>query len=136
MGSNPARGHRDAVSGAAFARRRGRLALGRRWRRLLVQPVYPARGQAGGGFTPAQAEGQRHGHLPWFDVPGRRTAGEVVAFGHWSTLGWLDRPDLISLDTGCVWGGCLSAVRLGADGHQRELIQVRCPQAQKPGGRA
>ena len=76
------------------------------------------------------------GHLPWFDVPGRRTAGEVVAFGHWSTLGWLDRPDLISLDTGCVWGGCLSAVRLGADGHQRELIQVRCPQAQKPGGRA
>jgi bis(5'-nucleosyl)-tetraphosphatase (symmetrical) len=68
------------------------------------------------------------GHLPWFDVPGRRTAGEVVAFGHWSTLGWLDRPDLISLDTGCVWGGCLSAVRLGADGHQRELIQVRCEQ--------
>ncbi len=67
-------------------------------------------------------------------MPGRRTAGEVVAFGHWSTLGWIDRPDLISLDTGCVWGGCLSAVRLGASAHERELIQVRCPQAQKPGG--
>ena len=73
------------------------------------------------------------GYLPWFDVPGRRTADDVVAFGHWSTLGWLERPDLISLDTGCVWGGCLSAARLGADGRERELIQVRCPQARKPG---
>jgi bis(5'-nucleosyl)-tetraphosphatase (symmetrical) len=72
------------------------------------------------------------GFLPWFDVPGRRTAGVPVAFGHWSTLGWLQRPDLLSLDTGCVWGGCLSAVRLGTAG-AHELIQVRCPQAQAPG---
>ena len=76
------------------------------------------------------------GYLPWFDVPGRQTAGDVVAFGHWSTLGWLERPDLISLDTGCVWGGCLSAARIGADARDRELIQVRCPQARKPGGGA
>ena len=76
------------------------------------------------------------GYLPWFDVPGRQTAGDVVAFGHWSTLGWLERPDLISLDTGCVWGGCLSALRLGAGARERELIQVRCPQAQAPGGAA
>ena len=52
------------------------------------------------------------GFMPWFDVPGRRTAGTTVAFGHWSTLGWLGRPDVIGLDTGCVWGGCLSALRL------------------------
>lgn len=78
-------------------------------------------------------DGAPPGYLPWFDVPGRRTADDVVAFGHWSTLGWLERPDLISLDTGCVWGGALSAARLGADGHERELIQVRCPQAQAPG---
>lgn len=76
------------------------------------------------------------GFMPWFDVPGRRTADDVVAFGHWSTLGWLQRPDLISLDTGCVWGGCLSAARLGGRAHERELIQVRCPQAQVPGGEA
>ncbi len=76
------------------------------------------------------------GFLPWFDVPGRRTADQVVAFGHWSTLGWLNRPDLISLDTGCVWGGCLSAVRLGRSANERELIQVRCGQAQVPGGGA
>ncbi|HMN19853.1 MAG TPA: symmetrical bis(5'-nucleosyl)-tetraphosphatase [Ottowia sp.] len=73
------------------------------------------------------------GHLPWFDVPGRQTAADVVAFGHWSTLGWLERPDLISLDTGCVWGGSLSAVRLGADARARTLIQVRCAQARVPG---
>lgn len=72
------------------------------------------------------------GHLPWFDVPGRRTAGDCIAFGHWSTLGYLRRPDVISLDTGCVWGGCLSALRLHAQG-AHELIQVKCEQAQAPG---
>jgi len=74
------------------------------------------------------------GYMPWFDVPGRRTRQATVAFGHWSTLGWLSRPDLLSTDTGCVWGGCLSAVRIGATLDERELIQVRCPQAQQPGG--
>ena len=78
------------------------------------------------------ADGAPEGFMPWFDVPGRRTAADVVAFGHWSTLGWLDRHDVIALDSGCVWGGCLSALRLQADGG-RELLQVRCPQAQVPG---
>ncbi|WGT63078.1 symmetrical bis(5'-nucleosyl)-tetraphosphatase [Variovorax paradoxus] len=73
------------------------------------------------------------GFMPWFDVPGRKTANATVAFGHWSTLGWLSRPDLLSTDTGCVWGGCLSAVRIGATLDERELIQVKCEQAQKPG---
>lgn len=74
------------------------------------------------------------GMLAWFDVPGRRTQGTCIAFGHWSTLGYLRRPDVISLDTGCVWGGCLSALRLdesGAGAH--ELIQEACEQAQVPG---
>ncbi|MFD1712088.1 symmetrical bis(5'-nucleosyl)-tetraphosphatase [Ottowia sp. GY511] len=80
------------------------------------------------------ADGAPPDFMPWFDVPGRATAEDTVAFGHWSTLGWLpDRPDLISLDTGCVWGGCLSAVRLGATPSERELIQVHCDQAQVPG---
>jgi bis(5'-nucleosyl)-tetraphosphatase (symmetrical) len=72
------------------------------------------------------------GFLPWFDVPGRLTAQDTVAFGHWSTLGWLDRHDVFALDSGCVWGGCLSALRLSGDG-AHELIQVKCEQAQKPG---
>jgi bis(5'-nucleosyl)-tetraphosphatase (symmetrical) len=51
------------------------------------------------------------GMVPWFEAPGRRGAGTRIAFGHWSTLGLLDRPDLLGLDTGCVWGGRLTAVR-------------------------
>jgi bis(5'-nucleosyl)-tetraphosphatase (symmetrical) len=66
------------------------------------------------------------GFLPWFDVPGRKTAGVTVAFGHWSTLGWLDRPDVLAMDTGCAWGECLSAMRLGASTNDRELIKVQC----------
>jgi bis(5'-nucleosyl)-tetraphosphatase (symmetrical) len=73
------------------------------------------------------------GFMPWFDVPGRRTAGAMVAFGHWSTLGWLSRPDLLSTDTGCVWGGCLSAARIGTTLAERTHIEVQCPQSQKPG---
>ena len=73
------------------------------------------------------------GFLPWFDVPGRRTAGTTVAFGHWSTLGWLDRPDVIGLDTGCVWGGCLTALRLGQRPADHERIQVHCESYQQPG---
>ncbi|GHD01666.1 bis(5'-nucleosyl)-tetraphosphatase, symmetrical [Pseudorhodoferax aquiterrae] len=80
----------------------------------------------GAGAAPA-------GFMPWFEVPGRRTAGVAVAFGHWSTLGWLDRDDLYCLDTGCVWGGPLSALRVGTSAAQQALVQVDCPQAQKPG---
>jgi bis(5'-nucleosyl)-tetraphosphatase (symmetrical) len=73
------------------------------------------------------------GLVPWFDAPGRQTKGNTVAFGHWSQLGLLMRPDLLSLDTGCVWGGCLSACRWHADPAQREIIQVHCEQSQAPG---
>ena len=73
------------------------------------------------------------GTLPWFDVPGRRTAGTTIAFGHWSQLGLLLRDDVIALDTGCVWGGCLSALRYDPATKSREVIQVKCDQAQAPG---
>jgi len=79
----------------------------------------------GAGEAPA-------GFYPWFDTPGRRTAGTPIAFGHWSTLGQITRADLLALDTGCVWGGKLSAARV-ENGQMRELIQVKCEQAQKPG---
>ena len=79
------------------------------------------------------AEQAAPGLMPWFDVPGRATASATIAFGHWSTLGHINRPDLVALDTGCVWGGCLSAVRIGATLDERERIQVKCEQAQKPG---
>ncbi len=64
------------------------------------------------------------GTLPWFDVPGRRTAGTPIAFGHWAQLGLLLRDDAIALDTGCVWGGCLSALRYDPATGAREVIQA------------
>jgi bis(5'-nucleosyl)-tetraphosphatase (symmetrical) len=71
------------------------------------------------------------GHWPWFEVPGRLTAAQPIAFGHWSTLGLINRPEILALDTGCVWGGALTAVRV--DGGRREVLQVRCAQAARPG---
>jgi len=75
-------------------------------------------------------DGAPPGHVPWFDVPLRRSAGTPIAFGHWSTLGLINRPDLLALDTGCVWGGALSAARI--DGGRREVVQVRCDQHLQP----
>lgn len=65
----------------------------------------------------------------WFEAPGRRTQGVPIAFGHWSTLGLTERADLLGLDTGCVWGGQLTAVRI--DGGRREVFQVQCEAAQQ-----
>ena len=80
--------------------------------------------------TKEAAAGAPTGYLPWFDVPGRRTAQQPIAFGHWSTLGLINTPQLLATDTGCVWGGALTAVRV--DGGRREVVQVPCPQAQRP----
>lgn len=82
-------------------------------------------------LTKAGVDGAPRGYLPWFDVPGRLTAGTPIAFGHWSTLGLIDTPGLLSLDTGCVWGGALTAVRV--DGGRRDVCQVRCAQVRSPG---
>jgi bis(5'-nucleosyl)-tetraphosphatase (symmetrical) len=69
--------------------------------------------------------------IAWFDAPNRKTRDQPIAFGHWSALGLLDRPDVLALDTGCVWGGQLTAARI--DDGRRELIQVQCEASQKPG---
>ena len=79
------------------------------------------------------AGGAPEGYLPWFDVPNRQTAQISVAFGHWSTLGWLGRRDVLSLDTGCVWGGSLSALRFNLRDQHQELVQVQCVMSQQPG---
>jgi bis(5'-nucleosyl)-tetraphosphatase (symmetrical) len=71
---------------------------------------------------------QTAGWLPWFEVPGRKSATTTIIIGHWSTLGLVNRPDLIALDTGCLWGGKLSAIRL----EDRQVIAVKCPQARHP----
>jgi bis(5'-nucleosyl)-tetraphosphatase (symmetrical) len=83
-------------------------------------------GQKESGDAPAGS-----GLLPWFDLPGRRTADVTVVFGHWSSLGLLMRDNVIGLDSGCVWGGQLSAVCLD----DRSLLQVECPEYKRHSGK-
>lgn len=73
---------------------------------------------------------QAEGLLPWFKVPGRRSQALRVVFGHWSTLGLWTRDGVIGLDSGCLWGGSLSAVRLDEG---PEYYSVACARQQMPG---
>jgi bis(5'-nucleosyl)-tetraphosphatase (symmetrical) len=66
---------------------------------------------------------------PWFDVPGRRSVDHTVVCGHWSAMGLRLRHDLLSLDSGCVWGRSLTAIRL----EDRHPYEVPCP-GESPGG--
>jgi bis(5'-nucleosyl)-tetraphosphatase (symmetrical) len=75
------------------------------------------------------AETELPGYFRWFEVAGRKTEDVTVVFGHWSTLGLMLEDKVISLDTGCLWGGKLSALCL----QDRSVIQVDCPQYQRPG---
>lgn len=61
-------------------------------------------------------------YLPWYAVPQRASSDATVVFGHWSALGLIVRPNVIALDTGCLWGGNLTAIRL----EDRKLFQVKC----------
>jgi bis(5'-nucleosyl)-tetraphosphatase (symmetrical) len=70
------------------------------------------------------------GALPWFRHPERRSRGSRIVFGHWSALGFLREDDVVALDTGCVWGGTLTAVRLdGANASDPVIV----PAGTRPG---
>lgn len=68
------------------------------------------------------------GLMPWFDVPGRRSADSTIIFGHWSAMGLQQRPHLYALDSGCLWGGQLSALRL----QDSKIFQVDCSPRDRP----
>nr|MBA2690595.1 symmetrical bis(5'-nucleosyl)-tetraphosphatase [Burkholderiales bacterium] len=72
-----------------------------------------------GGLDDAPA-----GYLPWFDIGNRQSAQTTIVFGHWASLGLQLTANLMALDTGCVWGRSLTAVRL----HDRQIYQVECEQ--------
>ena len=66
------------------------------------------------------------GYMPWFDLPERATSDVTVVFGHWAALGLMVRDNVIGLDSGCVWGHQLSAVRLASLPDDRTVTQVDC----------
>lgn len=75
---------------------------------------------------------QRPPFIPWFEVPGRASATERIIFGHWSTLGYLHVGNVWALDSGCLWGGALTALRLKRGG-PGQPVQWSCPGVLTPG---
>ena len=94
--------------------------------RVIVNAMTRMRFCSPAGEMDFKAEGELSqapaGYLPWFEVPGRRSAATVLVTGHWSALGLRLEPNLLALDSGCLWGGKLSALRL----EDRALFQVDC----------
>ncbi|MDO9212934.1 MAG: symmetrical bis(5'-nucleosyl)-tetraphosphatase [Methylococcales bacterium] len=66
--------------------------------------------------------------LPWFEVPNRKNADMRVIFGHWSTLGYYEGSNCYAIDTGCLWGGQLTALKLG---NPVQRISIDCPGLKK-----
>ncbi len=82
-------------------------------------------------LDPTGAPGtQPEGLMPWFDLPRRANADLRIVFGHWSTLGYAARNGVYAIDSGCLWGGRLTALSLD---DPRTLVQVDCAGALVPG---
>jgi bis(5'-nucleosyl)-tetraphosphatase (symmetrical) len=104
-------------SGSLRASDRHRAVINAMTRMRMLSPA----GDMDLAYTAAPS-GAPEGLVSWFDFPGRRSRGTPIVCGHWAALGLVLRPDLIALDTGCVWGRALSAVRL----EDRAVFQVDC----------
>ena len=75
-------------------------------------------------FKYNQGPGTQPEHLmPWFAVPGRKNADLKIIFGHWAALGHYTAPNIYALDSGCVWGGKLTAMKVMP---KPEYYQVSC----------
>lgn len=82
-------------------------------------------------FHQKGSPGSQGAHLlPWFAVPGRKSLDMRIIFGHWSTLGYYEGYNVYSIDTGCLWGGQLTALKLGS---QTQRISIDCLCTQTPG---
>jgi bis(5'-nucleosyl)-tetraphosphatase (symmetrical) len=100
--------------------------------RCVINALTRLRFVAGDGtmdFTVKQgAAAAPPGLMPWFDHPAPAWRGTPIVFGHWSTLGLMLRDDAVCLDSGCVWGGALTALGWPS----RRLFQTPCPPYRRP----
>ena len=74
----------------------------------------------------------RKPYKPWFKHKNRQTRDTTIVFGHWARLGLYTKKNVICLDTGCVWGGALTMLRL--DQADPTPISLPCPRRQNPAG--
>ena len=77
-------------------------------------------------------EVREKGMKPWFKCENRKEVELKIVFGHWSTLGFYQDKNVLALDTGCLWGGKLTAARI--DLSKPQIVQVACKGAMKPNG--
>jgi bis(5'-nucleosyl)-tetraphosphatase (symmetrical) len=67
---------------------------------------------------------QKKGYLPWYEIEGRKSSELKIVFGHWSALmGRTSQSNVFALDTGCLWGGGLTAMRLDL---KPEFYTIKC----------
>lgn len=94
--------------------------------RVIVNAMTRMRFCSAEGVMDFSAKGEvskaPEGYVPWFEVPGRRSTDTVLITGHWSALGLKLLPNLLAIDSGCLWGGALTAIRLD----DRQIFQVEC----------
>ena len=94
--------------------------------RVIINAMTRMRFCSATGVMNFQAKGETTnappGFMPWFEVPGRQSAQAVMVTGHWSALGLRLTDQLLALDSGCLWGGHLTALRL----EDRAVFQVDC----------
>ncbi|MDP2811167.1 MAG: symmetrical bis(5'-nucleosyl)-tetraphosphatase [Rhodocyclaceae bacterium] len=109
------------------------------WERLrvVINAMTRMRFVNAGGAMELRAPGSKgppergpDGCVPWFEAPGRRSADHALIFGHWSALGFRQTRNLLALDSGCLWGGRLTAVRL----EDRRAFQMPCRRQVEPSG--
>ena len=96
--------------------------------RVIVNALTRMRMCDGDGRLALKFKGEPDEHapaglMPWFDVPARPARDATIVFGHWSALGLRVREDIVCLDSGCIWGRSLSAIRL----EDRAVFEVPCP---------
>jgi bis(5'-nucleosyl)-tetraphosphatase (symmetrical) len=72
------------------------------------------------------------GYMPWYEVPDRASAGTPIVCGHWAALGLMLRDDVLAIDSGCVWGRRLTALRIG----DRHVFQCGCEELRGDAGEA
>jgi bis(5'-nucleosyl)-tetraphosphatase (symmetrical) len=94
--------------------------------RVIVNAMTRMRFCSAAGVMEFRSKGEvaaaPEGYLPWFAVPGRKSTDHILVVGHWSALGLRIESNLLALDSGCLWGRHLSAVRLP----DHALFQVDC----------
>ncbi|MGA8009959.1 MAG: symmetrical bis(5'-nucleosyl)-tetraphosphatase [Thiomonas sp.] len=110
-----------------------RIVVNTLTRARFVQASGPHAGRLDFHNKQASADGGSADLLPWFALPQRETADTPMAFGHWSTLGLRWEHNALCLDSGCLWGGALTAVKLPPAGQAwLDATQIPCARSLAP----